>query len=104
MNFNDLVRECQVGYEVLESLSFFSVTCVKQADESLQRVGNQVGQVAERQLPHWQSRKEPLDTVSSRHLMMTNVSLSVALPSHKQLPSLFTDKHAWPLSVPLFVA
>lgn len=43
--------------------------------------GNQVGQLEKRQSPHWQAHEEPLETVTSQPLMMTNVS-SCSLLTH----------------------
>lgn len=43
--------------------------------------GNQVGQVENRKWPHWRSHGEPLGTVTSPHLMMTNVSIPTARSS-----------------------
>lgn len=67
--------------------------------------GNQVGQVEKRQLPHWQAHKEPLDTVTSRPLMMTNVS-SCSLLTHTNTKvtasSPSTNKHAGLFSLSTF--
>lgn len=64
---------------------------------------NQVGQLEKKQLPHWQAHKEPLETVTSRLLMMTNVSscsLLTRMNTKVAVSSPSTNKHAGPFSLP----